>query len=118
MPGVPLRDFCQARSGDKGNTINVAVFAPIQPLYEVIKAQLTPERVKAHFGDWVEGAVVRYEVENLWALNFVLHGALNGGGSLSIRMDNLGKCFGPTILRMTVAVPEPLLSSFRGGRGK
>ncbi len=106
MPTVKLAQFCQARSGDKGNTVNIALFAPNEILFQIVKDQVTPRRVQAHFGEWVEGSVDRYEVQNLWALNFVLHGALNGGGSLSIRMDNLGKCFGPMILRMSVTIPN------------
>jgi len=115
MAQILLRDFCQVRSGDKGNTVNVALFAPTPVLYGLIREQLTPERVKEHFGAWVEGPVERYEADNLLALNFVLHGALNGGGSYSIRMDNLGKCFGPSILRMRVTVPDALIPDMTGG---
>ncbi|MDA8192406.1 MAG: hypothetical protein M0Z53_00210 [Thermaerobacter sp.] len=106
MAQVPLASFCQARSGDKGNTVNVAVFAPDDRHYRVLCDQLTAERVKAHFAGWVQGAVERYRADNLWALNFVCREALNGGGSRSIRLDNLGKCFASNILRVTVEIPD------------
>ncbi|MCL4494370.1 MAG: hypothetical protein M1294_06080 [Firmicutes bacterium] len=111
----PLRNFCQARSGDKGNTVNVAVFAPDDVLYDILVRELTADRVKNHFGNWVKGPARRYEVPNLRALNFVLQGALDGGGSRSIRIDNLGKCFGPAILRLTVPIPEKVAQRYKGG---
>lgn len=114
MAKVALRRFCQARSGDKGNTVNIAVFAPTPELYRILVEQLSEERVKEHFGMWIKGPVTRYRADNLLALNFVCQGALNGGGSLSIRMDNLGKCFSSSILRMSVEVPDQLVATTNG----
>lgn len=109
MAQVQLRRLSQVRSGDKGNTVNVALFAPNEAVYQVFLREVTPERVKQHFRDWIEGEVLRYEIPNLLALNFVCHQALNGGGSSSIRMDNLGKCFGSNLQRMVIEVEEDLL---------
>ncbi|GAX90335.1 AtuA-related protein [Effusibacillus lacus] len=104
MALVQLRDISQVRAGDKGNTVNIALFAPSDELYRIFLREVTPEKVKAHFRGWIEGEVIRYEVPNLMALNFVCRRALNGGGSSSIRMDNLGKCFGTNLQRMMIEV--------------
>ncbi|MCF8563249.1 hypothetical protein LLE49_00630 [Alicyclobacillus tolerans] len=106
MAKVQLREISQTRAGDKGNTVNVALFAPTRKLYQAFLREVTSPRVKEHFRGLVEGDVIRYEVPNLLALNFVLQGALNGGGSLSIRMDNLGKCFGSNLQRMYIEVED------------
>lgn len=109
MAEVRLREFAQARSGDKGNTVNIGLFAPTDVLFETLVREVTPEKVKNHFGGLVEGQVHRYLLPNIRALNFVCERALGGGGSASIRMDNLGKCFGSNLLRMEVEVEEQLL---------
>jgi hypothetical protein len=102
MSSVQLREVAQARSGDKGNTVDLSLFAPDKEWYEMFVEQVTAERVKQHFAGLVEGEVRRYEVPNVLALKFVCTSALNGGGSSSIRMDNLGKCFGANLLRMEI----------------
>ncbi|MHB1626765.1 MAG: AtuA-related protein [Bacilli bacterium] len=109
MGNVQLRGISQTRAGDKGNTVNIALFAPTREMYRVFLREVTAERVKAHFQGMVEGTVTRYEVPNLLALNFVCRRALNGGGSVSIRMDTLGKCFGSNLQRMFIAVPDDVL---------
>jgi hypothetical protein len=109
MVTVQLRAFAQARSGDKGNTVNIGLFAPTDALYETLVREVTPEKVKKHFEGLVEGEVRRYLLPNILALNFICQDALNGGGSASIRMDNLGKCFGANLLRMEINVEEKLL---------
>lgn len=106
MPRVLLLDLAHARSGDKGNTVNIGLIPYRKDDYDLIKREVTVERVKEHFRGLVEGDVVRYEVPNISAFNFVLRGALNGGGSRSLRSDNLGKCFGAAILRMEIEVTE------------
>ena len=78
---------------------------------------MTSERVKAHFGDWVRGDVERFELPNLWAVNFVLHGALDGGGTVSLRTDAQGKVLSAALLRMEVEVPEDLAARI-AGRGR
>lgn len=111
MVEVQLREFAQARSGDKDNTVNIGLFAPTDALFETLVREVTPKRVKDHFDGLVEGRVHRYQLPNIRALNFVCEQALGGGGSASIRMDNLGKCFGSNLLRMEVEVHEALLET-------
>jgi hypothetical protein len=101
-----LGEFCQARSGDKADIANVAVFAPDRPTYELLCVQLTAERVAAHLAPLVRGPVVRYEAFNVLALNFVCAQALGGGGPRTLRSDVLGKTLGPNVLRMAIDVPE------------
>jgi hypothetical protein len=104
-----LGQFCQARSGDKADVSNVAVFAPTVETYELLREQLTAERVAEHLAPLVSGAVVRYEAANVLALNFVCQRALGGGGQRTLRSDMLGKTMGPNVLRMTVNVPDDVV---------
>jgi hypothetical protein len=108
MARLPLRELCGYRAGDKGDIANVAVFADDEETYDVIVRELTPERVKAHFGSMVTGAVTRYEARNVLALNFVMQGALAGGGPRSLRSDNLGKTLGGSLVRLEIDVPATL----------
>lgn len=105
---MPLREFCGFRAGDKGDTADIALFAYDDTGYETIVREVTAERVKAHFGSMVTGEVVRYEAPNVRALNFVLRGALGGGGPRSLRSDNLGKSLGGALVRMEIDAPEDL----------
>jgi hypothetical protein len=95
-----LYDFAYGRSGDKGNIANISVIARSPEAYQEIKAKLTAERVKLFFGDLVKGDVLRYELDNIEALNFVLYGALDGGGTRSSRIDALGKSLAGALLYM------------------
>ena len=106
MKRVPLYAMAHARSGDKGDGSNVGVLAYDRRGYEILREWLTPERVKQHFGDIVQGDVERYELPNLMALNFLLHDSLGGGGSASIKNDAQGKTHGMGLLRMLVEVPD------------
>lgn len=106
---VQLIRIAHGRSGDKGDTVNVGVIARNEALYPVLREQVTAERVNAHFGDMVKGKVERFELPNLWALNFLLHGALDGGGTVSLMTDAQGKTFSTALLRMEVDVPDHLL---------
>lgn len=103
---IPLSRIAYSRSGDKGDGSNVGVVAWTPEGYEIIKRELTPERVKEHFRDICFGKVVRYEAPNLLALNFILHDSLGGGGSESLKTDAQGKTHGLGILYMTIDVPE------------
>lgn len=119
MAKVRLSDIVLARSGDKGNSCDISVFAPNEKMYEHLLDVLTPDVVKEHFGEWVQGAVERFEVPNVLAIKFLCHEALGGGASASLRLDNLGKCFGPAILRIEVDVPDELLPEhLQGGGGE
>jgi len=99
---IPLSRIAHTRSGDKGDTCNVGVIAKDERHYPVLVREVTAERVKAHFGEMVRGQVERFELPNLGALNFLLHGALGGGGTVSLRTDAQGKTFGAALLSMEV----------------
>jgi hypothetical protein len=108
---IQLRDLCGARSGDKGDISDLSLFADDQAAYEAIMSEVTAERVKAHFGQLVQGDVVRYEAPNVLALKFVMHGALGGGAPRSLRADNLGKTHGASLLRMWIDVPDEVAAN-------
>lgn len=103
---VRLLDIAHARSGDKGDTANVGVIALRPEWYDVLARHLTRERVQTHFRDVITGDVERFELPNLRALNFLLHGALDGGGTLSLKTDAQGKVFSTAMLRMKLDVPD------------
>lgn len=107
---IPLRRICHARSGDKANKSNVGLVADDVKYYPVLVQEVTAERVKSHFSHFVLGRVERYEMANIKAINFVCYEALNGGASSSLRVDNLGKCFGAYLLRMEIEIDESLLA--------
>ncbi len=96
-----LYDLAYGRSGDKGDIANISVIARTPEAYAELKAQLTAERVKKYFGSMVQGDVIRYELDNIEALNFVLHGALDGGATRSLRLDGLGKSLAGILLAMS-----------------
>ncbi len=117
MGQMLLRDLCGVRSGDKGDISDLSLFADSPEAYEVIRSEVTPERVAEHFGDLVKGTVTRFEVPNLWALKFVMTDALGGGGPASLRADNLGKTLGGALLRLSIDVPDEVAASApRNGR--
>lgn len=103
---VQLVDIAHARSGDKGDTANVGLIALRPQWYELLVQHVTRERVVEHFRGMIEGGVERYELPNLNALNFLLHGALDGGGTLSLKTDAQGKVYSTALLRMTLDVPD------------
>ena len=106
MKRLPLYAMAHARSGDKGDGSNVGVLAYDDRGYELLKAWLTPDRVKAHFGEIVKGRVDRFDLPNLRGLNFILHDSLGGGGSASLKTDAQGKTHGMALLRIIVEVPD------------
>ena len=106
MRAVRLVDIAHARSGDKGDTANVGVIALRPEWFPLLRDQLTLGRVREHFQGVITGDVERYELPNLNALNFLLHGALGGGGTLSLKTDAQGKVFSTAMLRMVLHVPE------------
>jgi hypothetical protein len=103
---VRLLDIAHARSGDKGDTANVGVIAMRPEWYPLINRELTRERVTQHFEGMLTGGVERFELPNLNALNFLLHGALGGGGTLSLKTDAQGKVYSTALLRMVLDVPD------------
>ena len=105
---VQLKQICHARSGDKGDTANVGLIALREDYYPIIARYVTAAAVKKHFEGMVLGPVERFELPNLWALNFLLHDALGGGGTKSLMNDAQGKTFSAALLRMEIDVDEPI----------
>ena len=103
---VRLLDIAHARSGDKGDTANVGLIAIDRRWYPLLEREVTRSRVAEHFRGMIEGEVERFELPNLAALNFLLHGALDGGGTLSLKTDAQGKVFSTALLRMIIDVPD------------
>ena len=101
---VPLIEIAHARSGDKGDTANVGVIARKPEYYPILVRHVTAARVARHFKGMIKGPVERYELPNLHALNFLLHGALDGGGTISLKTDAQGKVFSTALLRMEIEV--------------
>jgi hypothetical protein len=102
---IQLRQIAHARSGDKGDIANIGLIALEPEHYQTLVRQVTAARVKQHFAEICRGEVERFELPNLQALNFVLHGALDGGGLLSLRTDNQGKTLSTALLRMEIEAP-------------
>lgn len=111
---VKLQHVAHARSGDKGDTSNISVFAYAPEFYPLLKEQLGVERFKAFYAGAIKGEVIRYEVDNLEAMNFVCHGALGGGVSRSLCLDNYGKALSAAILGFEIEVPNELRPLLRG----
>jgi len=105
---IQLIKLAHARSGDKGDTANVGIIALKPEYYPILKEKLTVERVKAHFGNMVKGTVERFEMPNIGALNFLLHNALGGGGTLTLKHDAQGKTFSTAFLRMEIEVEKEI----------
>ena len=101
-PLVELRALAHARSGDKGDTANVGLIARRARDYALLVREVTAARVARHFAGLIRGPVERFELPNLHALNFLLHGALDGGGTISLKTDAQGKVFSTALLRMRI----------------
>jgi hypothetical protein len=103
---VRLLDVAHARSGDKGDTANVGLIALRPEWYPILEKHVTRDAVQRHFQGVIDGPVERFELPNLKALNFLLHGALDGGGTLSLKTDAQGKVFSTALLRMIMDFPD------------
>jgi len=114
---VQLRYLAHARSGDKGDTANVGLIALEPEFYPILVKEVTVARVKRHFKGMV-GGVERYELPNLMALNFLLHEALDGGGTLSLKTDAQGKVFSTALLRMSIPAPSSLVRRVTPSAGR
>ncbi len=112
---VKLRRLAHTRSGDKGNTSNVTVIAYDEALYPAIKAQLTAARFEEFYRPIVKGPVRRYAVDGLGVLNFVAEGALGGGVSRNLCLDQYGKTLAAAILELELEIPDGLANHLRGG---
>ena len=103
---IELTKLAHARSGDKGDTANVGVIALKDEYYPLLVREVTEAAVKQHFGEMVKGAVERFELPNLNALNFLLHESLGGGGTLSLMTDAQGKTFSTALLRLKIELSD------------
>ncbi|MFB6346800.1 MAG: hypothetical protein ABEK50_13730 [bacterium] len=103
---VELREIATARSGDKGANANIGIIAEEPEYYEPMKEQITADRLKDFFDNFVEGEVTRYEMPNFDSLNFILEEALDGGAATSVRIDRQGKAMCETILQMEIELDE------------
>lgn len=103
---VRLLDIAHARSGDKGDTANVGLIAVKPEFYPLLVKYVTQPAVVEHFKGMITGGVDRFELPNLKALNFLLHGALDGGGTLSLKTDAQGKVYSTALLRLVVDIPD------------
>jgi hypothetical protein len=112
---VPLAAVAHARSGDKADTCNIGVIARAPEVYPWLRKTLTAKLVKRRFKGICLGRVERHEVPNLWALNFLLHESLGGGGTVSLRLDAQGKTMSHALLAMEVDVPRALFEAARRG---
>ncbi len=110
---LELYQIAHARSGDKGDASNVGLIADSPEIYEVLRREVTAERVKAHFREVCRGPVERFEIPNLLGLNFILHDSLGGGGTESLNTDAQGKTHAQGLLLMEVEVPDELASRYR-----
>lgn len=99
-------EIAHARSGDKGDTANIGLIARKPAHYALLVKHVTAARVARHFHGLIKGPVERYELPNLRALNFLLHGALDGGGTISLKTDAQGKVFSTALLRLEIEVPR------------
>ncbi|MCD4750504.1 MAG: hypothetical protein K8R59_14130 [Thermoanaerobaculales bacterium] len=106
MKRIVLAEIAHARSGDKGDGSNVGLIAYSSRGYEILCSEVTAERVKEHFSSICRGKVIRYEVPNLLALNFILHDSLGGGGTESVITDAQGKTHAQGMLQMEIDVPD------------
>jgi hypothetical protein len=97
---MKLLDIAHSRTGDKGNISNISLIVYDEKDYPLIKEKVTAEKVKEYFSDIVKGEVIRYELDNLWALNFVMYDALGGGVTRSLAIDKHGKSLSSALLEM------------------
>lgn len=103
---IQLKDIAHGRCGDKSDTSNICIFARKPEYYPIIKKVLTEEIVKRYFEGIVFGDVIRYDLPKLKGLNFVMHHALDGGATRSLRLDTLGKCMEAALLRMEIELDD------------
>lgn len=107
---IPLARIAHARSGDKADWVDFGLFAWNAEGYRLLEREVTAERVRAHFAPWLPGEVDAWALPNIFALKFVLKGALQGGGARNLRLDNLGKSMAGALLRLEIEVTEAELA--------
>lgn len=110
--------IAHGRSGDKGDTVNIGVIARRDEWYPLLERELTAERVRAYLTPLGIGEVERFELQNLGALNFLVHGALGGGGAVALKLDAQGKTFAQALLRLPLELPVDVVAAVRGHWGE
>ena len=105
---ISLHQIAHARSGDKGAHSNVGLMFTSLEIYEWAKINISTSVIKRHFKSIAKGEILRYEMDNLMALNFILGDSLGGGGSESLLNDAQGKTHGQALLLMEVDLPDNL----------
>ncbi len=110
--------LAHGRSGDKGNSVNIGVVARREEWFEFLKQELKTPRVAKFLKPLAAGPVERYELPNLGALNFVVHSALDGGGSVSMRLDAQGKTYAQALMRIPLEIPDKLAGEIKKHWGK
>ena len=118
MAEIYLNDIAHGRSGDKGDTSNVCVYARKPEYYKIIEREVTPAALHTYFGDMVKGEIIRYDIPSLGGFNFVMKHALGGGATMSLRLDSLGKSMGSAVMRMKIHVTQEELAEITGGSVK
>jgi hypothetical protein len=103
---IQLVKLAHSRSGDKGDTANIGLIALKPEYYEILKKEVTPEKVKEHFKGICKGKVERFELPNIGALNFLLHNSLGGGGTMTLKHDAQGKTLSTALLRMEIDISD------------
>ena len=106
MPVTRLHDICHARSGDKGDTVNIGLACYDPRDYPWIARHVTAAAVLCHFGRWVKGPAERYELPAVAALNFLIHGALDGGVTFALMIDGHGKGYSTILLELAIDTDE------------
>ena len=106
---IKLKDIAYTRSGDKGPNANVGIIFKNKDLYNWSIKYFTNDLIKKYFGNKIKGNVIRYELENLNSLNFILNDCLMGGGSETLINDAQGKTFGQALLEIDINIPDNLL---------
>ena len=106
---VPLVKLAHARSGDKGDTANIGLIALRDEYYPILREKVTAQVVKKHFEGICKGRVERFELPNLGALNYLLHNALGGGGTITLKHDAQGKTLSTALLRLEIDIDEKIL---------
>jgi len=99
---MKLKEIVHARTGDKGDISNISLIAYQETDYNLMKEFITEEKIKEYFGEICKGEVERYEMDQLWAMNFVLHHTLGGGVTRSLALDKHGKSLGMALLEMEI----------------
>lgn len=110
---LKLSSIAHARSGDKGDAANCGVIAYKKEWYPILQQYLTTPVVQKYFEGVVLGEIERYELPNLWAVNFLLNNTLGGGGTVSLKLDAQGKTIATSMLQCEIEVPDEVIRDLR-----